>query len=143
MKETLFSQDKKKKTITTNEKATTEQQSSTLLQQTTRHHTMKSGLNNNSGGNGGGNDGTGYNEIIHLLDSDTEDDGTTKATTTKFRILGDGCLFIMDSDSDEDNDTVAVTGSSTTAPWGYKARPCDGIIQSPNLHEEDVDRHYQ
>ena len=76
---------------------------------------MKSGPNNNSGGNGGGNDGTGYNEIIHLLDSDTEDDGTTKATTTKFRILGDGCLFIMDSDSDEDNDTVAVTGSSTTA----------------------------
>ena len=44
---------------------------------------MKSGMNNNSGSNGDGNGGKGYNEIIHLLDSDTEDDGTTKVTTTK------------------------------------------------------------
>ena len=58
---------------------------------------MKSGTKTN-------NVGKGYNEIIHLLDSsDTEDDGTTtKVTTTKFRVLEDNCLLILDSD-DEDN----------------------------------------
>ena len=79
---------------------------------------MKSGTKTN-------NVGKGYNEIIHLLDSsDTEDDGTTtKVTTTKFRVLEDNCLLILDSD-DEDNINQACAATSST----ITALPLTGLL---------------
>ena len=80
---------------------------------------MKSGTKTNNGG-------TGYTEIIHLLDSsDTEDDDgtTTKVTTTKFRVLEDNCLLILDSD-DEDNINQACAATSST----ITALPLTGLL---------------
>ena len=81
---------------------------------------MRNDKTNYGDGSGGCDD-----EIINLLDSDSKDDKIATTTGTvvpvplsrksKFCVLDDNCLIILNS-YDDDNNTVANISSSTAPP---------------------------